>query len=46
MPELSKQIDELAREHGWVTMGQAIKLTGSNRNTSKQHFAIWLRTVF
>jgi Fic family protein len=38
LPELSLQIVELAREHGRVTMAQAIKLTGSNRNTLKQHF--------
>ncbi len=38
LPELSLQIVEFAREHGRVTMGDAIKLTGASRNTLKQHF--------
>jgi Fic family protein len=38
LPELSLQIAEFAREHGRITMGDAIRLTGSNRNTLKQHF--------
>ncbi|MDP1908480.1 MAG: Fic family protein, partial [Hyphomicrobium sp.] len=38
LPELSLQIVEFAREHGRITMGDAIKLTGGNRNTLKQHF--------
>jgi Fic family protein len=38
LPELSLQIVEFAREHGRVTIGEAIKLTGSSRNTIKQHF--------
>ena len=38
LPELSLQIVEFAREHGRITIGEAIKLTGSNRNTLKQHF--------
>ena len=38
MPELSLQIVELAREHGRVTMAEAIKLTGASRNTLTQHF--------
>jgi Fic family protein len=38
LPELSLQIVEFAREHGRITMGEAIRLTGSNRNTLKQHF--------
>jgi Fic family protein len=38
MPELQLQIVELAREHGRVTIGEAIKLTGASRNTLKQHF--------
>ena len=37
LPELSMQIVEFAREHGRVTMADAIRLTGSNRNTLKQH---------
>lgn len=38
LPELSLQVVEFAREHGRVTMSDAIRLTGSNRNTLKQHF--------
>lgn len=38
LPELSLQIVKFAREHGRVTMGGAIRLTGGNRNTLKQHF--------
>ena len=38
LPELSLQIVEFAREHGRITMGDAIRLTSGNRNTLKQHF--------
>ena len=38
LPGLSLQIVEFAREHGRVTMGHVIRLTGANRNTLKQHF--------
>jgi Fic family protein len=38
MPELQLEIVEFAREHGRVTIGEAIKLTGASRNTLKQHF--------
>lgn len=38
LPELSLRIVEFAREHGRITMGDAIRLTGGNRNTLKQHF--------
>lgn len=38
LPELSLQIIEFAREHGRITIGDAIKLTGVSRNTLKQHF--------
>ncbi|CBW77253.1 Fic family protein (plasmid) [Mycetohabitans rhizoxinica HKI 454] len=38
LPALSLQIVEFAREHGRITMAEAIKLTGSSRNTLKQHF--------
>lgn len=38
LPTLSLQIAEFAREHGRITMAEAIKLTGANRNTLKQHF--------
>lgn len=38
LPELSFQIVEFAREHGRITMGDVIRLTGASRNTLKQHF--------
>ncbi len=38
MPELSVQIVEYAREHGRVTIGDMVTLTGTSRNTLKQHF--------
>ena len=38
LPGLSMQIVEFAREHGRITMGEAIRLTEANRNTLKQHF--------
>jgi len=38
LPELSLRIVEFAREHGRIRMGDAIRLTGSSRNTLKQHF--------
>ncbi len=38
LPELALKIVEFAREHGRITMGDAIRLTGGSRNTLKQHF--------
>jgi Fic family protein len=38
LPELSLRIVEFAREHGRVTIGNAVTFTGANRNTLKQHF--------
>jgi Fic family protein len=38
MPELSLQILEYVREHGRVTIGNMVNLTGVSRNTLKQHF--------
>ena len=40
IPELQLRIVEFAREHGRVTIGEAIKLTGASRNTLKQHFRV------
>ncbi|PCI85556.1 MAG: AsnC family transcriptional regulator [Hyphomicrobiales bacterium] len=40
LPEISVQILEQAREHGRVTIGDMIKLTGISRNTLKEHFRI------
>ena len=37
LPELSVQILEVAREHGRVTVNDAEKATGANRNTIKDH---------
>lgn len=39
LPELSVQILEYAREHGRVTIGDMVKLTGVSRNTLKKHFS-------
>ncbi len=38
VPELAAKIVELTREQGRLTMSDAVKLTGANRNTLKQHF--------
>ena len=37
LPELSVEILELTREHGRITVAEAAKLTGANRNTIKDH---------
>ncbi|PZD73869.1 Adenosine monophosphate-protein transferase SoFic [Acaryochloris thomasi RCC1774] len=38
LPKLSVQILDHARNHGRITIGDAVTLTGANRNTLKQHF--------
>ncbi|MEP2263075.1 MAG: DUF977 family protein [Paracoccaceae bacterium] len=38
LPDLAAQLVELTREQGRLTMADAVKLTGANRNTLKQHF--------
>jgi hypothetical protein len=38
LPALSLQILEFTREHGRVSMGDTMRLTGASRNTLKQHF--------
>ena len=38
LPDLSLQIVEFAKEHGRITIGDAIKFTGVSRNTLKQYF--------
>jgi Fic family protein len=38
LPELSLRILDHAREHGRVSAGEMIKLTGASRNTLKQQF--------
>lgn len=37
LPELSVLILELAREHGRVTVAEAVRASGNNRNTIKDH---------
>jgi len=37
LPELAVQIVEHARQHGRVTIGDMVRLTGANRNTLKEH---------
>jgi Fic family protein len=38
LPKLSVRILEQAREHGRVSIGEMVKLTGISRNTLKEHF--------
>jgi Fic family protein len=38
LPDLSVKILDQAREHGRVSIGEIIKLTGASRNTLKEHF--------
>ncbi|GJI97598.1 cell division protein Fic [Duganella caerulea] len=38
LPELSQRIVQFAREHGRVTMADALRITARNRNTLKPHF--------
>src|SRR5580704_10621747 len=38
LPELAVQIVDHARNHGRVTIGGMVRVTGANRNTLKQHF--------
>jgi Fic family protein len=37
LPELSVQILELCRQHGRITVAEATRATGANRNTVKDH---------
>ena len=39
LPELSVQLLRLCREHGRLTVAMAVKLTGANRNTVKNHLS-------
>lgn len=39
LPELSVQLLDLCGEHGRLTVAQASKLTGANRNTVKDHLS-------
>ncbi|WP_299832256.1 Fic family protein [uncultured Roseobacter sp.] len=38
LPELAAELVQLTRDHGRLTMAEAARLTGANRNTLKQHF--------
>jgi len=38
LPELSARIIDQARNHGRVTIGDMVRITGANRNTLKVHF--------
>lgn len=38
LPELAVQILDQARQHGRVTIGDMIRITGASRNTLKEHF--------
>lgn len=40
LPELSARILDQVREHGRVTIGDMVKLTGASRNTLKEHFRV------
>lgn len=44
LPPLSAEILDLAREHGRLTIGQIVKLTGANRNTVKKHLQTLVAT--
>ena len=37
IPELALRIVDHVRDHGRVTIGDAVTLTGANRNTLKEH---------
>lgn len=39
LPELSVTLLELTREHGRITVAEATRLTGKNRNTIKDHLS-------
>lgn len=38
LPELSLRIMDHVRNHGRITMSEAVRITGANRNTLKDHF--------
>lgn len=39
LPDLSVRLLDLCRDHGRLTVGAAVKLTGANRNTVKDHLS-------
>lgn len=38
LPELAAQIIEQTRQHGRITIGEMVRISGANRNTLKVHF--------
>jgi Fic family protein len=46
LPELSIQILDILKERGRLTIGEAVVITGANRNTLKQHFKHLLERDF
>jgi predicted HTH transcriptional regulator len=38
LPELALKIVDHATQHGRVTIGEMIRMTGASRNTLKEHF--------
>jgi Fic family protein len=44
LPELSLQILDAVKERGRITISDAVKLTGANRNTIKKHIATLVGT--
>ena len=46
LPELAVFILDYARDHGRVTMGTMINLTGASLNTLKEHFRNLLEKSF
>ena len=43
LPDLSVKILEFCREHGRITVAEAVKLSGANRNTIKDHISALAR---
>ena len=46
LPEVSLNIIEFAREHGRITIGTSVKLTGVSRNTLKLHFRALVKSGY
>ena len=46
LPELSIQILDYLKAHGSITIGDAVTITGANRNTLKLHFKSLLKKGF
>lgn len=44
LPDLSHRIVDAVKERGRITIGEAVKLTGANRNTVKKHLAALVET--